>query len=149
MKNVKRSQMEIFEGSTLKELKESFNRQMEWVSRFADKEEERAIDLANLRGYVIYTESVRLPENYKDRLELENIKVTCGQCKHFNHIKYSWGECPYCKGDLRSNDEACARLFDEWERNGDCWITEGDIERMESIVKTTSLESVRSAGRGR
>ena len=146
MKNIKRTQMKGFEGTALDEFVEDFNRKMEWVSRFADKQEERQIDLANLRGFVIYTESARLPENYKDRLELENIRLTCGECKHFKHIKYHWGECPYCKGDLRSNDEACDRLFDEWERNGNCWINEGDVERYESIVKTTSLDSVRKTG---
>lgn len=145
MRNVKRSQMEIFEGSTLKELKENFNKSMEWVSRFADKEEERKIDLTNLRGYVIYTESVRLPENYRDRLELEHIRLTCGNCKYFEHIKYNWGACPFCKGDLRSNDECCDRFYDEWEHNGECWAVEGDTERLERIVKTTDLEKVRKA----
>ena len=143
MKNIKRTQMKGLEGKTLSEFVDDFNRKMEWVGRFADKEEERGIDLANLRGYVIYSESARIPENYRDRLELEHIRLTCGECKHFQHIKYSWGECPYCKGDLRSNDECCDRFYDEWEKNGECWITGGDLERYEQIVKTTDLDKVR------
>ena len=146
MRNIRRTQMKGFEGSTLSEFVEDFNSKMEWVSRFAEKEEERGIDLANLRGYVIYTEAARIPENYKDRLDLENVRLTCGQCKHFNRIKYSWGECPHCKGDIRVNDEACDRLFEEWERNGDCWINEGDLERYEQIVKTTDIGKVRQIG---
>lgn len=149
MKNIKRTQMRSFEGDTLTEFTDNFNKGMEWVSRFSAEYKEPVIDIATLRGYVIYTETARLPENYRDRLELENITLTCGECKHFQHIKYHWGSCPYCKGDLRSNDEACDRLFDEWERNGDCWINEGDIDRYEQIVKTTNLESVRKADKSK
>lgn len=149
MKNIKRTQMKSFEGDTLAEFTDNFNKGMEWVGRFSSEYKEPVIDIATLRGYVIYTETARLPENYRDRLELENITLTCGECKHFNHIKYHWGSCPYCKGDLRSNDEACDRLFDEWERNGDCWINEGDIDRYEQIVKTTNLDSVRRADKSK
>lgn len=143
MKNIKRTQMKSFEGQTLAEFTDNFNKGMEWVARWSAEYKDPVVDIATLRAYVIYEERVRLPENYKDRLELENVRLTCGECKHFQHIKYHWGCCPYCKGDLRSNDEACDRLFIEWEQNGDCWIKEGDVERYEQIVKTTSLDSVR------
>ena len=146
MKNIKRTQMKSFEGDTLAEFTDNFNKGMEWVGRFSASYQDPVVDIATLRAYVIYEERVRLPENYRDRLELENITLTCGECKHFQHIKYHWGSCPFCKGDLRSNDEACDRLFDEWERNGDCWISEGDVDRYEQIVKTTNLDKVRNIG---
>lgn len=141
MKTVKRTQMKGFEGGTLAEFVNDFNRKMEWVAKFASIEEERDIDLANLRGYVIYTEVVQIPENYRDRLDLANLRVSCGQCKHFNPTRYSWGECPYCKGDLRKADECCERFFNHWEE-GDCWLTNGE-EEYEYAIKQIDLDAVR------
>ena len=149
MKDIKRTQMKSFEGTTLDEFTDNFNRGMEWVARWSAQYKDPVIDITTLRGYVIYEERVRLPENYRDRLDLENIRLTCGNCKNFEHIKFSWGACPYCKGDLRANDEVCDRFYDEWEKNNDCWLTGGDVERYEQIVKVTNLESVRKTDRGR
>ena len=146
MKNIKRTQMKSFEGATLAEFTDNFNRGMEWVARWSAEYKDPVVDIAALRGYVIYEERVRLPENYKDRLELEGVRLTCGECKHFEHIKYAWGCCPYCKGDLRKSDDVCDRFYEAWEKDGDLWITEGDTERLEQIVKTTDLESVRRTG---
>lgn len=134
MKTIKRTQMNSFEGATLKEFTDNFNKSMEWVSRFSGEYKEPVVDIANLRGYVIYTEVARIPENYRDMLDLACLRVSCGQCKHFNSTKYNWGECPYCRGELRKDDECCDTFFKHWE-DDDCWLTEGEEEYKDAIER--------------
>lgn len=125
MKVVKRTHMESFEGRTLKEFTDDFNRKMEMVAQASGYYSKLETDLSTLRGYVIYEDTARIPEGLRDRLELEGLRVTCGQCKFFNPTRYNWGGCKFCQGELRKADEACERFFREWER-GDCWLREGE-----------------------
>ena len=141
MKTVHRKQMETFEGATLKELEIDFNRKMEWVSRYSEKYAEPVIDIQNLRGYVIYEETQKIAEGYRDQLELHGVRVTCGECKEFCPSKYSNGVCQYCRGNLRKNDEACDKFFKAWE-NGDCWMI-GEEEKYGEILDELRCTSIR------
>lgn len=134
MKTIRRTQMKSFEGKTLDEFTDNFNRGMEWVARFSGEYDKPVVDIATLRAYVIFTEIARIPENYRDRLDLANMRVSCGQCKHFESTKYNWGVCPYCVGELRKNDECCDSFFKSWE-DGECWLTEGEETYGEAIDK--------------
>ena len=142
MKTIKRTHMETIEAETLKEFSERFNSAMDWVSRKTDKKE-YVIDLAHREGYIVYEETIRIPEGYRDQLELHNMKVCCGQCEHFKTTKYSWGECPHCRGDLRKSDECCSKFFKAWE-DGDCWLKEGEEEYVK-IIDELGCASLRSA----
>ena len=142
MRNIKRTQMESFEGKTLAEFEEKFNESMQWVARFSASYDKPVVDLATLRGYVIYEETARIPEGYRDQLELEGLRVKCEQCKHFQPGRLGWGSCKYCQGDLRKADEACDRFFKEWE-NGECWLIEGEKGVYGKVVNECRLESIR------
>lgn len=134
MKTLKRTQMQSFEGQSMKELEAEFNRTMEWVSRSADKYSEPVVDINTLRGYVIFTEVVRIPENIRDQLELAGERVTCGQCSKFEPERYGNGSCPFCRGTLRKNDEACDRLFEAWAA-GDCWLAGREEEKLNERIQ--------------
>lgn len=134
--------MKSFEGKTLAEFNQAFDDTMGWVARFSSSYDDPIIDLALLRGCVIYTETARIPEGYRDKLELEGMKIRCEQCSKFESGIKGWGSCPYCQGDLRRNDEACDRFFKEWEY-GDCWLKEGEEGVYGKIVNELRLESVR------
>ena len=125
MKVVKRTHMESFEGRTLKEFSDDFNRKMEMVAQSSGSYSKLETDLSTLRGYVIYEQTAKIPENLRDRLDLEGLRVFCGQCKYFNASRYNWGECKHTQGELRKNDEACERFFYEWE-HGQCWLKDGE-----------------------
>lgn len=132
MKTIKKTQMQSFEGETLQDLERNFNRTMEWVARSASSYKDPVVDIQALRGYVIFEEVARIPESIRDQLELAGERVTCGECKQFQHEKYSNGTCEFCRGLLRKNDEACDRLFKAWA-DGDCWIL-GREEELNGII---------------
>ena len=134
MKTLKRTQMQSFEGETLKDLEREFNRTMEWVARSADNYQEPVVDIQALRGYVIFTEIARIPESIRDQLELAGERVTCGQCVKFQPEKYSNGTCEFCRGLLRRNDEACGKLFEAWAA-GDCWLAGREEERLNDRIE--------------
>ena len=134
MKTLKRTQMQSFEGETLKELETNFNRTMEWVARISSNYGEPVIDIHELRGYVIFTEVARIPENIRDQLELAGERVTCGQCVKFQAERYSNGTCEFCRGLLRKNDEACDRLFEAWAA-GDCWLAGREEEKLNERIE--------------
>ena len=142
MKTLKRTQMQSFEGETLKDLEREFNRTMEWVSKAADNYKEPVVDIATLRGYVIFEEVVRVPENIRDQLDLAGERVFCGQCTKFEHERYNNGTCPYCKGLLRTGDEACNNLFKAWAA-GDCWIAGREGERLNELIKESGHPVIR------
>ena len=142
MKTLKRTQMQTFEGETLKELEANFNRTMEWISKTAGSYQEPVVDVANLRGYVIYTETARIPENIRDQLELAGERVTCGQCRKFQRERYSDGTCEFCRGLLRKNDEACAKLFEAWAA-GDCWLAGREEERLNDRIEKSGHTVIR------
>ena len=124
MKTIRRTQMESFEGSTLTELKSRFNSVLDYVCRVSTSHEHPIVDLQTLSGYILYETVDRIPEGYKDQLELHNQMVRCAECKKFEPSKYGAGYCPFVKGELRKADEACDRFFSAWE-DGDCWLLEG------------------------
>lgn len=134
MKTLKRTQMQIFEGETMKDLEQNFNRTMEWVSKTAEKYEQPVVDIAALRGYVIYTEYVRVPESIRDQLDLAGERVTCGQCSKFQPEKYGNGSCELCRGTLRRNDECCDKLFEAWAA-GDCWLAGREEEKLNERIE--------------
>lgn len=142
MKTLKRTQMQAFEGRTMKELEENFNRTMGWVSRAADNYQEPVVDIANLRGYVIFTEIARIPETIRDQLELAGETVTCGQCTKFQPGQYSNGACEFCRGTLRRNDEACDKLFKAWA-GGDCWLAGKEEERLNERIHKSGYPVLR------
>ena len=133
MKTIRRTQMESFEGSTLSELKSRFNSVLDWVCRTSTSHEHPVIDLQTLSGYILYETVDRIPEGYRDQLDLHNKTVKCGQCEKFEPTRYNSGICAYCKGELRKADEVCDRFFDEWE-NGNCWLREGEEEMYGKII---------------
>ena len=142
MKTIRRTQMQAFEASNLSEFADRFNSVLDWVGRTAVSYKEPVVDMNALRGYVMYETVERLAEGYRDALELNNQSVTCGQCKHFTPIRYSYGACPYCKGDLRKADEACEKMFKAWE-NGDCWLNEGEEEQYGKALDELRCTSIR------
>lgn len=133
MKTLKRTQMQSFQGDTLKDLEREFNRTMEWVSKAADNYKEPVVDIATLRGYVIFEELVRVPENIRDQLDLAGERVTCGQCRKFERERYNNGTCEFCRGLLRTSDEACDKLFKAWQE-GDCWLAGREGERLNDLI---------------
>ena len=142
MKTLKKTQMKSFEGSTIKELEENFNATMQWVAKW-DKHAEPVIDIQALRGYVIYEEVVKIPEDMRDRCDLAGLRVCCGECKHFEAInKYGVGECKFCKGQLRKGDECCERFFKQWEL-GNSYFIEGKEEEYSEIINESRLTSIR------
>lgn len=142
MKTFKRTQMQSFEGETLKDLEQNFNRIMEWVGKTGASYQEPVVDIATLRGYVIYTEVARVPENIRDQLELAGEKVTCGQCAKFQPEKYGTGTCQFCRGGLRENDEACMNLFKAWAA-GDCWLAGREEERLNDRIQQSGCPIIR------
>ena len=141
MKTFKRTQMRSFEGSTIRELEENFNRTMEWVATW-HKHSEPVVDIQTLRGYVIYEEMVRIPEDMRDRCDLAGLRVCCEDCKHFEHIKYGGGTCQFCKGNLRKGDECCQKFFKAWE-SGNSWFVEGKEEEYSAVIDEPGLTSIR------
>lgn len=133
MKTIRRTQMLSFEGDTLLDFETKFNAAMERVGKMSGTHKEPVVDISTLRGYVIYEEVVKIPEGFKDKLDLANLRVTCGQCKHFQNTEYSWGKCEYCRGDLRMADEACEKFFKRWEQ-GDCWLIDGEEEQYDKTL---------------
>lgn len=142
MRTLKRTQMQSFEGETLGELEQNFNRTMEWVSNSASGYKEPVVDIATLRGYVIYEEVVRVPENIRDQLDLAGERVTCGNCTKFTAERYNNGTCPYCRGVLRANDEACNKLFEAWAA-GDCWLAGREEERLNELIEKSGYPLLR------
>lgn len=142
MKTLKRTQMQTFEGETLKDLEREFNRTMEWVARSSDKYEEPVVDIQALRGYVIFTEIVRVPESIRDQLELSGERVTCGQCSKFVPERYGNGTCEFCRGLLRKNDEACGKLFEAWAA-GDCWLAGREGEELNERINKLGRPVIR------
>lgn len=134
MRTLKRTQMQSFEGTTLKELEQNFNRTMEWISKAADNYQEPVVDIQTLRGYVIFTETARIPENIRDQLELAGETVTCGQCKKFERERYNNGTCPFCRGLLRTSDEACDKLIEAWAA-GDCWLAGREGDKLNELIE--------------
>ena len=132
MKTIRRTQMEGFDAPSITELAFKFNSVMEWVAKNSSSHKEPVVDMQALRGYVIYEIVDRVPEGYRDQLELNGMKVTCGECEKFKPTKFSYGACDYCRGDLRKADDACDRFFKEWEA-GDCWLKEGEGAYGEAI----------------
>lgn len=147
MKTIKRTQMKCFEGSTMTEFTDNFNYSMEWVGRFSNNYKDPVVDLANLRGYVIYEEVARIPEGYRDCLDIHNLRVNCGQCTHFCSSGKGWGTCKNCKSDIRKNDEACDMFFKAWE-SGECWLI-GEEEKYEKAIHELRLEGVRNGPRSK
>lgn len=136
--------MEVFEGMTLEGFKEDFNRKMDMLAMSDKKVGAPDIDISALRGCVLYEETWRQPESLRDHFDLANMRVTCGQCKEFRSTKYSWGECNYCRGDLRKADEPCERFWKEWER-GNCFLEEKEREtyyEVEDKFRRTRLRCV-------
>lgn len=133
MKTLKRTQMQSFEGQTMKDLEREFNQKMEWVSRAASNYQDPVVDIQTLRGYVIFTETVRIPENLRDELELAGERISCGQCVKFQPERYSNGTCQFCRGLLRKNDEACDKLFEAWAA-GDCWLAGREEEKLHERI---------------
>ena len=142
MKTLKRTQMQTCEGETLKDLEREFNRTMEWVARSSDKYEEPVVDIQALRGYVIFTEIVRVPESIRDQLELSGERVTCGQCSKFVPERYGNGTCEFCRGLLRKNDEACGKLFEAWAA-GDCWLAGREGEELNERINKLGRPVIR------
>lgn len=142
MKTFKRTQMQSFEGRTMKELEESFNRTMGWVAKTADNYQEPVVDIANLRGYVIFTEVARIPESIRDQLDLAGERVTCGDCLRFRPEKYGNGSCEFCRGTLRRNDEACEKLFEAWAA-GECWLSGKEEERLNDRIQKSGYTVLR------
>ena len=132
MKTIRRTQMLSFEGENLPEFEKRFNAAMEKVGKIGSYKEP-VVDISTLRGYVIYEEVIKVPEGIKDKLDLANMRVCCGQCKHFTSTEYSWGKCPFCRGDLRANDEPCDKFFRAWE-SGSCWLIKGEEEQYEEAI---------------
>lgn len=141
MKTLKRTQMKSFEGATLKELEENFNQVMEWVASY-QKHSEPVVDLPNLRGFVTFEETVRIPEGMRDKLDLAGMRALCGDCKNFEPTKYGAGACKFCRGDLRKGDECCERFFKKWDA-GECWLAEGKEEEYLEAVNELRLTSIR------
>lgn len=141
LKTLHHLQMRGFEGKDIKEFAENFNRSMEWVLDFSQKFDEPVVDLQNLRGYVIFRNTEKVAENYRDQLDLYNLRVTCGQCDKFRRTKYSWGECDYCNGELRMADECCDRFFTEWQ-NGECWLKKGEEKKYEEAINEFRSKSL-------
>lgn len=125
MKTIRKTQMESFEADCLQEFTAKFNASMAWVGRVADKYNDPVINLEMLRGFVVFTTVEKIPEGIRDILDLENERVSCSQCMHYEQTYKNNGECRKgcCRGALRANDEACGRFFKAWE-NGDCWLNE-------------------------
>lgn len=127
MKTIRKTQMESFEAETLKDFTARFNTAMAWVGRVAEKYNEPVVNLEMLRGFVIYTVIERIPEGIQDILDLENERLSCAQCRHFERTYRNNGLCKKgcCRGELRAADEPCGRFFKSWE-NGECWLREGE-----------------------
>ena len=134
--------MQSFEGETLKELEQNFNRTMEWVGQTAASYQEPVVDIASLRGYVIFTETVKVPENIRDQLDLSGERVTCGQCVKFQPEKYGCGTCEFVRGNLRKGDEACMKLFKAWAE-GDCWLAGREEERLNDRIQQSGRPLIR------
>lgn len=143
MKTIRRTQMEAFEGMTLQGFKEDFNRKMDALAMAGKKTDKPQIDIVNLRGSVLYEEEWKEPESLRDHFDLANLRVTCGQCEKFRPTKYSWGECEYCRGDLRKADEPCERFWKEWER-GNCFLSEEERENYGEIEGKYRRSRIRS-----
>ena len=147
MKTIKRTQMRGFEGKTLQELVDDFNRGMEWVSRTSASMSEPVVDIEHLRAFVIYEQVDSVPESIRDVLDLAGLSATCGICKQFRSIGGKFGRCQFCKGgDLRQADEACERFFRAWE-HGECWIVPGEEGDYVQAVDEYKRESLRSVER--
>ena len=145
MKTIHTTQMESFEASSLSELKEQFNSTMRWVSRTANSCEKPVVDLQSLRGYVIYETIERVPDCFKDELNIRGIKVCCPECKYYNPIDFKSGDCPYVvRGKLLSSDECCDRFFRAWESEVD-WFKEGEKDKYGKAIKECGCKSLRSA----
>lgn len=141
MKTITRWTMKPFKGKDIDEFADDFNRQMGWVTRFADKFNEPVLNLDKHEGYVICTEVVRIPENCRDRLDLAGLRVSCGQCRYFTPTHHKCGECKHCRGELRQADECCEKFFMHWDQ-GECWLADGNEEYIEA-VREIDLTAVR------
>lgn len=143
MKTVRRTQMEVFEGVDLDELKRDFNSKMDRLARYGAKTQAPQIDLPNLRGCVLYEEEWKEPQTLRDFFDFYGERVTCGQCSEFCPTRYSWGECQYCRGDLRKADDPCERFWKMWE-NGDCLLDEKERKNYREIENEFRRSRIRS-----
>lgn len=143
MKTIRRTQMEAFSGATLSSFKEDFNRKMDALARKGIVVKEPVINFEAHEGYALYEETWREPESLRDHFDLSPLRVTCGQCKHFEPTKYSWGQCKFCKGELRKADEPCDTFWKEWER-GNCFLSEEEREVYEEIESKYRRSRIRS-----
>lgn len=141
MKTLKRSQMKGFEGSSLQELIDDYNRKMEWIGIQGAKHSDPVIDIQTLRGFVIYEEVVKIPECKRDQLDLAGLRACCGDCKQFVPTRYGAGNCCYCRGELRKGDECCMKFFDAWD-HGDCWLSEGKEDEYREVINEPGLASI-------
>lgn len=150
MKIIRRNRMIPLEGRTIREFSEDYDAKMEWIAGHTAKHEEPVISLDKLTGYVICEEIERIPEGFKDQLELMGQTVSCGQCKHFSATRYSRGTCPYVRPGkgvpfdcCREADEACDRFFKAWEA-GEGWFKEGEEEKYAETIEQFRCPGLRN-----
>jgi len=130
MRTIRRSQMEVFEGETLEDFKESFNKVMLWLSNTGYKHTEPEIDLVHLRGIVLYETVLWMPEDLKDEYELKGVVFHCPDCEKYCPLTLKRGSCQYVKGELKDTDECCKRF---WERMGtqNSWLVGREEDLLE------------------
>ena len=67
-------------------------------------------------AYITYEEIEKIPECLKDEYDLKGVSFTCKECPYFESINRFEGECDFCRGTLRRNDEVCQHFW-EWKES--------------------------------
>lgn len=118
MKRIKKSQMRYVEGVTGQEFSEQYNKAMEELTAANISVDEKMISLDKLSAVILYTETVEMPENMKDRYALKGIYPTCEDCPYFEKLTDFSGVCPFMtfrSGTHYANMDICDKRWKELE----------------------------------
>ena len=135
MKRVKKSQMLFVEGQSGIEFQDNYNSAMERLTAAHIDINEKMISLDKLSAVILYTQTVEIAENMKDRYHLKGIYPTCGECPYFEQVTDYTGVCPFMKfksGVHYSNMDICDKRWKELE-------TEAAMERRRANEEISKL----------
>lgn len=118
MRRVKKSQMLYVEGQTGEEFQKSYNTAMDSLTEAHITVDEKMISLDKLSAVILYTQTVEIAENMKDRYAQKGIFPTCGECPYFEAMTAFSGVCPFVSfrsGTHYSNMDICDKRWKELE----------------------------------
>lgn len=64
--------------------------------------------------YIQYTETIRIPESFKEECEISGICLFCGDCSHFNpELKHGCDRAKGGNGRAKARDVGCSVVYEE------------------------------------